>query len=160
MQFQEVHIERIEQTHRKLWEWIKKHPEAILMPTFATKEPSFETLELYKKIIANFQNSVGLHVHIGDGLYTSPPPSLPNYKVQHQVINNGFEHLKKLGVSTVDFTSGNWNYNADTFLACKELGLTNVHIKITEIPKITLKYGLPRGISLIPVVSHLHDYDI
>jgi hypothetical protein len=159
-QFQEIHIERIEYTHRKLWKWTKKHPEAILMPTFSTKEPSFETLELYKKLIMSFKNPVGLHVHISNGLYYSPPPPLPNYEGQLQVISRGLEHLRKLGVSTVDFASGNWNYNTDTFLVCKKLGLVRIHIKLGEISRITCEYGIPEGICLIPVWRHIHDYDI
>jgi hypothetical protein len=160
LEFQEIHIERIEQTQEKLFKWITKHPETMLMPTFSIEEPTSEVLTLYNKLISTFKNSVGLHVHISGGLYHSPPPPLQDYETQYEIVKRGLEHLRKLGIETKDFTSGNWNYNRDTFLVCRKLDLTSVHIKLKEIPKITSKYGIPEGISLIPVVRHLHDYDI
>jgi len=159
-QFEEIHIERIEQTYKRLWRWIEKHPETMLMPTFSITKPSRETLQLYENLISSFKNSVGLHVHINDGLYHSPPPPLQDFKTQFEIVRRALETLKKLGVSTIDFTSGNWNYNKDTFRVCNDLGLLNVHIKIKEIPKITFKYGIPKGIRLIPVTRHIHDYEI
>jgi len=157
---EEVHIERIEQTHEKLFRWIKRHKETMLMLTFSIHEPTPKTLTLYRKITEVFSNPVGLHVHISDGLYTYPPPPLQDYKTQYKIIKRGLTHLSKLGVETKDFASGNWNYNRDTFLVCKRLGLTNIHIQFKEIPNVTLKYGFPRGVSLIPVVKYIHDYEI
>lgn len=160
LEYQEIHIERIEQTYKKLWRWIKKHPETMLMPTFSIKDPSSATLKLYKELILNFKNPIGLHVHISNGLYYSPPPPLQDYETQYEIIAKGLNYLKDLGVSIIDFTSGNWNYNEDTFRACLKLGLTNVHIKLKEIPKITYNYGFLKGLRLIPVVRHIHDYEI
>jgi len=159
-EFQEIHIERIEQTLEKLFKWINKHPETMLMPTFSIEEPPPEVLELYDRLISNFKNTIGLHVHISGGLYRSPPPQLQDFETQYKIVKRGLSYLMKLGVETKDFTSGNWNYNRDTFLVCRDLGLTNVHIKLKEIPKITSMYGIPEGISLIPIVRHIHDYEI
>ena len=159
VKYNEIHIERIEKTFQKLIKWIPKHPETMLMPTFTIEPQPKSVLEKYRYLIENFENPIGLHVHISGGLY-SPPPPLQDYKTQYKIVKRGLEDLKNLGAETIDFTSGNWNYNHDTFLVCKEIGLTNVHIKLKEIPKITEKYGIPKGIRLIPVVRHLHDYDI
>ena len=159
LKYDEIHIERINETFNKLIKWIKKHPETMLMPTFSIKPPSRKVLEKYRYLVENFENSFGLHVYISNGLY-SPPPPLQDYKTQYEIIKRGLEYLRELGVETIDFTSGNWNYNYDTFIACRELGLINVHIKLKEIPKITEKHGIPKGIRIIPVVRHLHDYDI
>jgi len=158
--FEEIHIERILQTHRKLWRWIEKHPETMLMPTFSIDQPNRETMKLYEDLISSFRNPVGLHVHISGGLYHSPPPPLQDFKTQFEIVQRGLESLRSLGVSTIDFTSGNWNYNEDTFRVCRELGLFNVHIKLKEIPKITSQHGIPKGIRLIPVSRHIHDYEI
>ena len=155
----EIHIERIEETYSKLVKWLRNHRETMLMLTFSPRKPSKKTLNLYKELISVFPNPVGLHVHICDDLY-SPPLPLPSGFKQYEVIKSGLEYLRKLGVETRDFTSGHWSYNEATFIVCKQLGLTNVHIRCKHIPEITEKYGIPKGIRLIPVVRHLHDYDL
>jgi hypothetical protein len=160
LEYQEIHIERIEQTYEKLCKWIKKHPETMLMLTFSINEPSYKTLKLYEKLISTFKNPIGLHVHLIDGLYSPPTQPLQDYQTQYEIINRGYTYLKELGVFTTDFTSGNWKYNEDTFQVCKKLNLINVHIKLKEIPKITYDFGIPKGIYLIPVVRHTHDYEI
>ena len=154
----EVHIEQIETTYNRLVKWIKLHSEAMLMLTFSSNPLTSLTSKLYSSLIRSFANPIGLHVHIRDDL-NSPPLPLPSYTIQHNTIKNGLETLKKLGVQTIDFTSGHWSYNIDTFAVCKKLRLKNVHIKLKEIPKITLAHGIPKGIRLIPVIHHIHDYE-
>lgn len=156
---EEMHIEQIERTYKRMVKWLHHHPETRLMLTFSPKKPTQRTLELYKELISTLPNLVGLHVHICDDLY-SPPLPLPGEGKQHEIIKTGLRSLSQLGVKTRDFTSGHWSYNAGTFEICKKLGLTNVHIRCKYIPEMTEKYGIPKGIRLIPVIRHVHDYDI
>jgi hypothetical protein len=155
----EIHIERIERTYRRLFKWLPHHRETRLMLCFSLASPTEMALKLYKHLITSFPNSVGLHVHICDDLKSLPLP-LPSASKQYERIKVGSSYLNKLGIETKDFTSGNWSYNAGTFIACKQLGLTNVHIRCKYIPKITEEYGIPKGIRVIPVVRHVHDYEI
>lgn len=155
----EIHVERIERTYEKLSKWLEWHKETMLMLTFSPKPPSEVTLKLYKNLMNQFNNPVGLHTHICDDLY-SPTLPLPSLEAQYERIETGIKHLSKLEAKTTDFTSGHWSYNYDTFIACRKLGLINVHIRLKYIPEITYKYGIPSGINIIPVARHLHDYDI
>lgn len=159
--YQEIHVEKIEKTYPKLCGWVKKRPNVMLMLTFSN-EPDYEIEKIvfYEKLVHKFSNPIGLHVHISGGLNSSPPPPLQDYKTQLFIIKHGLNMLRELGVETIDFTSGNWNYNYDTFMVCKELGLRRVHIKLKEIPRIVFEYGCPKGIELVPVVRHIHDYEL
>jgi hypothetical protein len=129
------------------------------MLCFSSAKPTERVLELYKSLIASFSNQIGLHVHICDDL-TSQALPLPNASQQYERIKMGLARLNRLGIETKDFTSGHWSYDSGTFAACKRLGLTNVHIRCKYIPELTEKYGIPEGIRIIPVLRHLHDYDL
>lgn len=167
----EIHIERIKSTKEELFDWIRKHPKTMLMPTLAPSimngDDFTEVLGLYKQL-KYFPNKIGLHVHIRDGeLYESPPQEqlwelapLPSYEEQLVIIKMSLRFLENLGMQITDFASGNWNYNEDTFRVCKELNLTNVHIKSRIIPEITRRIGILQGISLVGVERHTHDFEI
>lgn len=154
----EIHVERITRTRHKLFKWLERHPQTMMMLTFSSNEPSPEVIHLYSELIKRFNNPIGLHVHISNVVYS--PPLLPSYSTQLKRIRDGLLHLWSLGKTTKDFTSGHWNYNTDTFLVCSELALTNVHVHVKEIPKITSTCGIPKGIKLIPVMGYLHDYNL
>ncbi|WXG45385.1 MAG: hypothetical protein WED05_01475 [Candidatus Atabeyarchaeum deiterrae] len=156
---EEIHIEQVERTYRRLSMWLRRHSETRLMLCFSPAKPTERVLELYKWLITSFPNQVGLHVHICDDLY-SPPLPLPNTARQYERIKTGLSYLNHLGIETKDFTSGHWSYDSGTFTACKRLGLTNVHIRCRYIPEMTEKYGVPKGIRIMPVVRHVHDYEI
>jgi hypothetical protein len=147
----EMHIECIDQTFEHVLHWAIKHPEAVLM--FIPQR-----LEKVKMIIQNCNNPIGLHVHLDDMTF----PCLPDYSTQLSMIDNGKKFLlkatevKAFGLS--DFVSGHWNYNYDTFEACEKLGLTKIHITCRKISK-SLSYGLPKGLTIIPVHNAMHDYD-
>jgi hypothetical protein len=156
---QEIHIEQIERTYKRLSRWLRHHPETRLMLCFSPTKPTENTLKLYKLLITSFSNQIGLHVHICDDLTTKELP-LPEASLQYQRIKIGLTYLTRLGIETKDFTSGHWSYDSGTFAACKRLGLTNVHIRLKYIPEMTMKYGIPKGIRLIPVLRHAHDYEV
>jgi hypothetical protein len=156
---EEIHIEQIERTYNRLYKWLRHHRETRLMLCFSPVKPTEMVLKSYSRLITSFPNSVGLHVHICNDL-GSPPLPLPSAGTQYERIKIGLGYLNELGIETEDFTSGHWSYDEGTFIACKRLGLTNVHIRCKYIPELTEKYGIPKGIRVIPVVRHVHDYEI
>jgi len=144
----EIHIENITETSDRLIGWLKKHPKTMFMLGFSENKPSDEVLEKYNWLLTKFYtvNPFGLHVHFN------------SYSTQQSTINEALQYFHRVGFSTVDFASGHWKYNYETFEVCKKLGLVRVHVKTSEIEKLCC--GVPCGISILPVGSHLHDYDL
>jgi len=147
----EMHIECLDRTHGKLVRWAGKNKHAMLM--FMPQHR-----DLVQHVLSSVNNHIGLHVHIRDDVYTDALP-LPEYSRQHERIREGLHFLEDLKLHVTDFASGHWSYDYSTFRACKELGLSRVHIKCKIIPDV-LSCGTPAGISIIPVHKHLHDYDL
>ncbi len=148
----EMHIECLDKTHTRIIRWAETNRHAMLMfmPQYKSE---------VQRVLSAVNNPIGLHVHIRDDVYTDALP-LPKYSEQLQKIREGLDFLEEdLKIRVVDFASGHWSYDYDTFKACKELGLTKVHIKCKIIPT-TLSCGIPEGINIIPVHKHLHDYDL
>jgi len=147
----EIHIECLDKTHSKLVKWARRNKNVMLM--FMPQHMSH-----VKHVLAIVNNPIGLHVHICDDVYTDALP-LPDYSIQYEKIREGLDSFEDMELHITDFASGHWNYDYNTFKACKELGLTKVHVKCKIIPS-TLSCGLPEGINIIPVHKHLHDYDL
>lgn len=147
----EIHIEHVEVTCTILIKWAKKNENAMLM--FMPRELSY-----VKCVLSTVQNPVGLHVHFRDDLKLRYPLPLPSLCGQYEAIKKGVDFFRDLGVEICDFTSGRWNYDYNTFKACRQFGLTKVHLRCIHIPKLTC--GIPEGIQLIPVHKHLHDWSL
>lgn len=147
----EIHIERLDRTQAELVKWARKNENAMLMfmPQYRNH---------VQNVLSVVNNPIGLHVHIRDDVYTNPLP-LPGYSEQRARINEGLIFLRDLGVHVLDFASGHWSYDYNTFKACKDLGLNRVHVKC-KIMTGALSRGVPEGVNIIPVHKHLHDYDL
>lgn len=147
----EIHIECLDKTHGRIMRWAEKNKHAMLMfmPQYKSQ---------VQQVLSVVSNPVGLHVHICNDVYIDALP-LPKYSEQLEKIREGLDFLEDLELQVKDFASGHWSYDFSTFKACKELGLTRVHVKCKIIPT-TLSCGMPEGINIVPVHKHLHDYDL
>jgi hypothetical protein len=131
------------------WAEKNKHAMLMFMPQYKSQ---------VQQVLSVVSNPVGLHVHICNDVYIDALP-LPKYSEQLEKIREGLDFLEDLELQVKDFASGHWSYDFSTFKACKELGLTRVHVKCKIIPT-TLSCGMPEGINIVPVHKHLHDYDL
>jgi len=147
----EIHIECLDKTHGKIVRWARRNRHAMLMFM-----PQYKSC--VQHVLSVVDNPIGLHVHICDDVYTDALP-LPDYSKQREKVLEGLDFLKDLELQVMDFASGHWSYDYNTFKACKELGLNRVHLKCKIIPNV-LSCGIPPGINIIPVHKHLHDYDL
>ena len=131
---EEVHIECLDKSIDVMIEWSNKNPNARLMLT-----PQFPSRS--KELLDNTSNSVGLHVHTD--LWT---------------IQEGDYFLRSLNIHERHFAAGHWKYDWDILKECSAFGYVFIHMKCSIIHEMV--YGLPPGLTLIPVHRHLHDYDI
>ena len=79
----EIHIEQIENTHRRLLGWAQRNKEAMLM--FTPREMSY-----VKLVLMEVENPIGLHVHICDDMHSDSLP-LPSFLEQFKRIREGVE---------------------------------------------------------------------
>jgi hypothetical protein len=147
----EIHIECLDKTENKLVKWARKNKSAMLMFM-----PQY--MDHVKHALSVLDNPIGLHVHICNDVYTDALP-LPDYSKQYEKIREGLDLFKDMKLNITDFASGHWSYDYNTFKACKESGLTRVHVKCKIIPSV-LSCGIPEGITIMPVHKHMHDYDL
>lgn len=132
---EEVHVECLDQSIDILLKWCQKNPQARLMLT-----PQF--LDLSIELVNKTDNPIGLHLH--RDLWTF---GHADYFMQDQLCE-----------PTHHIASGHWNYDWNFLKDCSKRGYVFIHLKCKIIHEFY--YGLPPGLTLIPVHRHLHDYDI